>query len=186
MEKETGDSDLIVAKLGTGALSNDAKNALDLETIDRLASDFRAINQLNVSDTSHGVENLRTVFVSSAAVTAGVEVMGVDRPDDENTEAIQLASMVGNKHLFRTLENSLGLYVAEGLVTHHELDIEEVWDIIVGATANALKEGIVPVFNENDAVSVAELFSRIRDEKGVERKRFGDNDASIFDRHRWL
>ncbi len=176
MEKAAGENDLIIVKTGTRGISNEAMNMLDLDVMREIALDMRALNQLNTDDTSTEAGNLRTLLVSSAGVTAGVEAMGKDRPKDEDTKAMRLASMVGGKYLYKAWEEAFGLLVAEGLVTGHELDVDEVWNLVVEGVALSLKEGYMPVFNNNDAVSDEELFGKIKSRKGIERKHFGDND----------
>jgi glutamate 5-kinase len=137
---------------------------------------MRALNQLDPDDTSVESQNLRTLLVSSAGVTAGVEAMDRDRPEDTDTEGMRLASMIGGKYLYKAWEEAFGLLVAEGLVTGHELDEEEVWNLVVEGVVHSLGNGYMSIFNNNDAVSDDELFGRMKNEKGIERKHFGDND----------
>jgi glutamate 5-kinase len=176
MEKAAGDDDLIIVKTGTRGISNEAMNKLDLDVMREIALDMRALNQLDPDDTSVESQNLRTLLVSSAGVTAGVEAMDRDRPEDTDTEGMRLASMIGGKYLYKAWEEAFGLLVAEGLVTGHELDEEEVWNLVVEGVVHSLGNGYMSIFNNNDAVSDDELFGRMKNEKGIERKHFGDND----------
>jgi glutamate 5-kinase len=105
------------------------------------------------------------VLVTSGAVGAGMGVLGYARRPGEVSEQ-QACAAVGQSRLMATYErlfSSHGLVAAQVLLTHADLEHKERHLNARNTLITLLRHGVVPVINENDAVSFTEL-------------KFGDND----------
>jgi len=146
----------LVIKLGTGVLSRAGGRALDKGQFQRIAQEVAALH----------AGPCECILVSSAAIAAGVRVLGLAaRPDD--LPGKQACAAAGQPELMRLYSTSFrdhGLHVAQLLLTHGDID-SRMRRSNARNTINRLLEArnVVPVINENDTVAVEEL-------------RFGDND----------
>ncbi len=105
------------------------------------------------------------VLVSSGAIGAGMEALGLDRRP-RNLPDLQMAAAVGQTSLmarYSRLFAAQGCRVGQVLLTHDGLKARARHLNARNALLNLLRHRIVPVVNENDAVAVDEI-------------RFGDND----------
>ena len=105
------------------------------------------------------------VVVSSGAVGAGMGVLAMDkRPTDLSN--LQACAAVGQSRLMSTYTELFArhnLPVAQVLLTHDDLEHRERHLNARNTLVSLLAKGVVPIVNENDAVSYTEL-------------KFGDND----------
>lgn len=105
------------------------------------------------------------VLVSSGAVAVGVELLGMpERPKDLAT--IQAVAATGQSRLIRRYEHAfrkLGYVSSQMLLTHADLADRERYVNIRRCMEALLDLGVVPVVNENDALTAREIT-------------FGDND----------
>jgi len=146
----------IVLKFGTGILAREGGCSLDPTQFRRLSAEIAELVKGGIP----------CVVVSSAAVAAGVDALGLpSRPVD--LAGKQACAAVGQPALMGAYTRHFarhGLRPAQLLLSH-----EDIFD--AGRRRNAsvtLKKllaspGVVPIINENDSVAVEEL-------------RFGDND----------
>ncbi|HMO64044.1 MAG TPA: glutamate 5-kinase [Verrucomicrobiota bacterium] len=144
----------LVVKLGTGILT-DATMRPDLVQFAQLVGQVAA-------QRAAGRE---VVLVSSGAVGAGMGALGFTRRPKKLDE-LQACAAVGQSRLmaiYETFFRHHGLGVAQVLLTHDDLANHERHLNARHTLRRLLGLGIVPVINENDAVSVTEL-------------KFGDND----------
>jgi glutamate 5-kinase len=144
----------IVVKLGTGVLT-DAKKQPDLAQLEQL------VNQV-AQQRAAGRE---IVLVSSGAVGAGMGVLGHAKRPAELAE-LQACAAVGQSRLMSTYEKLFAkhnLNVAQVLLTHADLEHHERHLNARNTLVRLLQHGVVPIINENDAVSFTEI-------------KFGDND----------
>jgi len=144
----------IVVKLGTGVLT-DASKRLDPGQIRQLVAQVAA-------QRAAGRE---VVLVSSGAVGAGMGVLGFEKRPSELGQ-LQACAAVGQSRLMATYEKlfaKFGLDVAQVLLTHDDLEHHERHLNARNTLVTLLRHGVVPIINENDAVSFTEL-------------KFGDND----------
>jgi len=106
------------------------------------------------------------VLVSSGAIASGLQALGIRRrPTD--LPSLQMAAAVGQTRLMAVYEKCFARHrakVAQILLTHDDLKDRHRHLNARHAIHKVLEERVVPVINENDAVSVEEI-------------RFGDNDA---------
>ncbi len=144
----------LVVKVGTNVLAG-ADGTLDPGRIQALADGVQRIRQAGK----------KVALVSSGAIGAGVGRLGLGkRPTD--LRHLQACAAVGQSFLMRAYEEYLsraGLPTAQILLTAGDFDNRTRY-LNARNTINTLLEwGCLPIINENDSVSVAEI-------------RFGDND----------
>jgi glutamate 5-kinase len=144
----------LVIKVGTNVLSRD-DDSLDVERIAILAEQIHRVRETG----------RQVVLVSSGAVGAGMGLLSLDqRPND--LPHLQAAAATGQASLIRQYDECLskhGYHAAQMLLTGEDFR-QRVRYLNVRNTLYTLFEyGAVPIVNENDTVSVAEI-------------RFGDND----------
>ena len=108
----------------------------------------------------------RVVLVTSGAVGLGCQKLLLEqRPD--NVVALQAAAAVGQGYLMALYDQALachGMSVAQVLLTRSDLADRRRYNNASSTLTQLLDWGVLPVINENDALSPAEL-------------RFGDNDT---------
>ena len=142
---------LWVLKLGTSLLRGDAASAIE-GYCDCIAS---AIERGD-----------RVVLVTSGAVGLGCQQLQLDqRPD--RVVALQAAAAIGQGHLMALYDQAMarhGISVAQVLLTRSDLADRRRYTNASSTLMQLLEWGVMPVINENDALSPAEL-------------RFGDNDT---------
>jgi glutamate 5-kinase len=144
----------IVVKLGTGVLTDERKQP-DLAQMEQLVAQVAQQRQA-------GKEVL---LVTSGAVGAGMGALGYEKRPAELAE-LQACAAVGQSRLMGTygsLFSRFGLHVAQVLLTHEDLEDHDRHLNARNTLVTLLERGVVPIINENDAVSFTEL-------------KFGDND----------
>ncbi|MFO1488804.1 MAG: glutamate 5-kinase [Verrucomicrobiota bacterium] len=144
----------IVVKLGTGVLT-DSRKQPDLAQMEQLVAQMAAQRQA-------GKE---IVIVTSGAVGAGMGALGYETRPAELAEK-QACAAVGQSRLmaiYDKLFSKFKLTVGQVLLTHEDLEHHERHLNARNTLVTLLSRGIVPIINENDAVSITEL-------------KFGDND----------
>lgn len=144
----------IVVKLGTGVLT-DSRKQLDLAQMEQLVAQMAAQRKA-------GKE---IVLVTSGAVGAGMGALGYETRPAELAEK-QACAAVGQSRLMAVYDQLFakhGLVVAQVLLTHEDLEHHERHLNARNTLVTLLSRGVVPIINENDAVSITEL-------------KFGDND----------
>lgn len=127
---------------------------------------YQRIAHLVEQMTALSLRKKKVIFVSSGAIGAGMEALGLKkRPQDLPT--LQAAAAIGQVRLMRTYEDLFGrsgLLTAQVLLTHEDLKNRSRHLNIKNTLITLLEKGIIPIVNENDTVSVDEI-------------KFGDNDV---------
>lgn len=145
----------VVIKLGTGVLTSGI-GQLDVARIEALC---QAVNQLR----QRGIE---VIIVSSGAVGLGMGKLALKkRPRD--LASLQACAAVGQSILINTWQQGFdphGLTVAQILLTREDLRARHRHNAVFNTIERLLAKGVVPIVNENDTVSAAEI-------------KFGDNDT---------
>ena len=159
--RRAADADRVLVKAGTNSLT-DENSRLDRVKLDKLVADIMALRERGKD----------VVLVSSGAVGAGIgrieQENGTpvgERGDTTLTES-QALSTVGQSHLMRHYTQSFDRYdqtVAQILLTGQDLDTPERFHNFQNTIETLLEWDVVPIINENDAVTVDEL-------------KIGDND----------
>ena len=144
----------MVVKLGTGILTSRSKQI-----------DPAQVEQLVAQVAAQRVAGREVVVVSSGAVGAGMGALGLaKRPTDLSD--LQACAAVGQSRLMSTYSELFArhnLPVAQVLLTHDDLEHRDRHLNARNTLVSLLDKGVVPIVNENDAVSYTEL-------------KFGDND----------
>ena len=151
----------IVVKVGTHAIATKSGKP-DYAALRRLVSQLCELRK-------GGNE---VVFVSSGAVAAGVESLGLKaRPKDVND--VQMCAAVGQARFiaeYEALFEKHGVKIGQCLLTHYDFEDRRRAQNVRKSLDHLVKAGIIPVINENDVVADEEL-------KG---QTFGDNDWLSF------
>ncbi len=151
----------IVVKVGTHAIAKRTGRP-DYPALRRLVAQLSELRQA-------GNE---VVFVSSGAVAAGVEALGLKaRPRDVND--VQMCAAVGQARFIYEYEKLFaehGVKIGQLLLTHYDFEERHRAQNVKKALERLVRSGIVPIVNENDVVADEEL-------KG---QTFGDNDWLSF------
>lgn len=138
----------MVVKVGTSTLTYD-NGKLNLGRIDKLARTIADIK-------NRGTE---VVLVSSGAIGVGVSKLGLkERPT--LTREKQAAAAVGQcelMYLYDKMFSEYGYKTGQVLLTRDVIDIPERKDNVTNTFNTLLDMHVVPVVNENDAVSVDEI-----------------------------
>ncbi len=148
------DASRIVVKMGTGVLT-DSRKQLDPAQMGQLVAQVAAQRQA-------GKE---VILVTSGAVGAGMGALGCQKRPTDPAE-LQACAAVGQSRLMATYDRlfaQFNLHVAQVLLTHDDLQHHDRHLNARNTLVTLLARGVVPIINENDAVSITEL-------------KFGDND----------
>lgn len=144
----------LVVKLGTGVLT-DSRKQPDPAQLEQLVAQVAAQRQAG----------REVVVVTSGAVGAGMGALGFEKRPADLAE-LQACAAVGQSRLMSVYESLFAKYqipVAQVLLTHDDLEHHERHLNARNTLVTLLRHGVVPIINENDAVSFTEL-------------KFGDND----------
>lgn len=144
----------LVVKFGTGVLT-DARKQPDLAQLEQLVAQVAAQRKAE----------REILIVTSGAVGAGMGALGFDKRPASLAE-LQACAAVGQSRLmamYQKLFGTFGIEVAQVLLTHADLEHHERHLNARNTLVTLLARGIVPIINENDAVSFEEI-------------KFGDND----------
>jgi len=153
---------LIVVKVGTSGITT-SEGKLDEEEMEKLAGQIAAVTK----------QGDRVVLVTSGAITAGIAELGIP-PKPNDVVFQQAAAATGQSMLmakYRELFKAHGLKAAQILLTAEDLSNRASYVHTCNVLNMLLKTGVVPIINENDVTSVAEL----RQKEGY-RVNFSDND----------
>jgi glutamate 5-kinase len=144
----------VVVKVGTNVLA-DAGGQLDRARIQSLADQLHRIR----------AAGRQVALVSSGAIGAGVGKLGLGkRPTD--LAQLQACAAVGQTALMQLYQESLaphGVKTAQILLTAGDFDSRARYLNVRNTIRTLFEYGALPIINENDTVSVAEI-------------KFGDND----------
>ena len=150
-----GDARKIVIKLGSNTISDESGN-VNIKVMHAIVEQIMELIR----------QNRRVVLVSSGAGICGVAAIGKwHRKKDINyKQALCAIGQVELMNAYKALFGEYGIHVAQLLLTkedfqdhHRELNIRN-------ALFTLVDEGVIPVVNENDSVSVDEI-------------KIGDNDT---------
>lgn len=143
-----------MVKLGTGVLT-DSRKQPDLSQMEQLVAQVAA----------QRAAGRQVVLVTSGAVGAGMGVLGHAKRPTELAE-LQACAAIGQSRLMTTYEQlfaKFNLHVGQVLLTHDDLEHHDRHLNARNTLVTLLQHGVVPVINENDAISFTEI-------------KFGDND----------
>ncbi|MGL6202570.1 MAG: glutamate 5-kinase [Lachnospiraceae bacterium] len=149
----------IVIKIGTSTITHKETGNIDLEKLEKFV---RILTNLRN-------KGKQVIVVSSGAIGIGKRALGyTERPKEAAVR--QACAAVGQGRLMMLYEKLFGEYsqlTAQILLTKESITNEECKKHAQMAFAQLLKMNVVPIVNENDAISVDE------EAYGI----FGDNDT---------
>jgi glutamate 5-kinase len=149
----------VVVKLGTGVITTGI-GVLDTKRIEALCAQLAALR-------AGGTE---VIVVSSGAVGLGMGRLGLARKPKEVTKK-QACAAIGQSLLMQTWQQGFaphGINVAQVLLTREDMQARSRYLSIKAVLAQLVSYGTIPIINENDTVSAAEINAMLK---------FGDNDT---------
>lgn len=150
-----GNVSRVVLKFGTTSLTQGG-NAISREFMDSVAEQVWRLRQ----------EGKQVLIVTSGAVGVGLKAMNVT-PKPKEIPIRQAAASVGQGLLMQKWSESFqkyGILVGQVLMTLDSFSDRESALNLTNTVESLLANGVVPIFNENDAIAVSEI-------------KFGDNDT---------
>lgn len=148
----------LVIKVGTSTLIL-PNGKINLESIDGLA--FVISTLMN--------RGLEVILVSSGAMGFGLNVLDKEkRPKEiDQQQAISSVGQVAMMSLYTQMFNHYSTTVSQVLLTRDVVEYPKSLKNVTNSIESLLKMGILPIINENDAISVDEMDHQTK---------FGDND----------
>ena len=144
----------IVVKVGTNVMTN-RDNRIVRPVLNDLVRQIATLYE----------ENIMCVLISSGSVIAGMEVLG-DSHIKDKTIRRQVYSAIGQPRMMRLYYNifrDYGMKCAQVLATKRDFNPGIHRENMINCYEGLMAEGVVPIANEDDAVSVT-------------RSMFSDND----------
>lgn len=145
---------MVVIKIGTNVLT-DSQGALDRGRVQELADQVQRLQ----------ANSRKVVLVSSGAIGAGVGLLNLGKRPSE-LRHLQACAAIGQSVLMQAYQEALGphgVHPAQILLTAGDFDNRARYLNVRNTILTLLEWNCLPIINENDTVSVAEI-------------RFGDND----------
>ncbi|EHI74369.1 glutamate 5-kinase [Streptococcus criceti] len=148
----------LVIKVGTSSLVL-PNGKINLNKIDQLA--------FVISDLMN--QGKEVILVSSGAMGFGLNVLGRDKRPAEiaQQQAVSSVGQVAMMGLYSQVFSHYQTTVSQLLITRDVIVYPESLENFTNAFESLIKMGIVPIVNENDAVSIEEMDHQTK---------FGDND----------
>ena len=150
-----GEVDRVVIKIGTTSLMQGRKS-ISIDFMDSVAEQVRALKD----------EGKEIIIVTSGAIGVGLRAMKVQaNPNDIPIR--QAAASVGQSILMQRWADSFqrqGMIVGQVLMSLDTYSDRESAINLNNTVDSLLENGVIPIFNENDAVCITEI-------------KFGDNDT---------
>ena len=147
----------LVVKLGTNLVTT-GDGCLDLDNMAILVDQVSQLHQ----------QGLETILVSSGAIAAGRDKLGLDR-EHKDIPLRQVMAAVGQGRLMHTYEQLFaghGITVAQALLTKMDISDRAGYLNARNTLMTLLDLRVLPIVNENDVVAIDE----------IKEAKFGDND----------
>ena len=155
MSRELQDVKRIVLKVGTNLLSS--KDGIDELCIDSIVEQIALLMQ----------KNYQVLLVTSGAIGMGAKELHLKGPVKQIAMR-QACASIGQPLLMSSYRRAFkkhGLVCSQILLTRKDLNNRHTYVNLRNSVFTLLELGVIPIFNENDVVSTAEIGSA-----------FGDND----------
>lgn len=145
----------MIVKVGTNVLTLD-DGVLNLGVMQNIALQIKVL-----------MNKYQIILISSGSIGCGVQKLGLsERPDTIREK--QACASVGQAELMRVWEIVFGkVVVGQILPTNYDFSLRESRENFIQTTNQLWEWGVVPIINENDPMSTAE----------IGRVVFGDNDG---------
>ncbi|WP_027420609.1 glutamate 5-kinase [Crocinitomix catalasitica] len=144
----------VVIKVGTNVMINKDKRIVQ-PILKNLVDQIAALYE----------QDIIAVLVSSGSANAGKEILGKSKIKDKSIRR-QVYSSIGQPRMMRyyySLFHDYGMRCAQVLATKRDFNPGEHRENMINCYEGLLSEGVIPIANEDDAVSVT-------------RSMFSDND----------
>jgi glutamate 5-kinase len=158
----------VVIKLGTSVVTGEGGEVCG-ERIEALVRSIAVLNQAN----------RQVVLVSSGAVGLGAGRLGLHKSRLKDVVVRQACAAVGQSllmHIYEKLFRVHDLKIAQVLLTEDDFTDFRRYTNLRRTMEKLLKLGVLPIINENDTVSTAELEYDQSAAAGGQERVFGDND----------
>ena len=143
----------VVVKVGTNVLTNKDNRILG-PVLRELVRQIAVLYE----------ENIMVILVSSGSAMAGMEILGETNIKDKSIRR-QVYSAVGQPRMMRhyySLFHDYGMRCAQVLATKRDFDIGKHRENMINCYEGLLAEGVIPIANEDDAVSLTmSMFSEM-------------------------
>ncbi|MDR2018333.1 MAG: glutamate 5-kinase [Syntrophobacterales bacterium] len=151
---KTGNIKRIVVKIGTSVLL-DKENHVSIGKIEKIAKQVKVLKD----------KGIEVAIVSSGAVACGMETLNLKkRPVEiEKKQALASIGQVSLMKMYKETFERAWMKVGQILLTHEDIKSKTKCLNLMNTMNTLLAMDIVPVINENDALSFKEI-------------KFGDND----------
>ncbi len=136
----------IVVKVGTNVMTN-KDNRIVVPILKRLVDQIARLYE----------EDIMCILISSGSVIAGKEVLNNNDIED-TTIRRQVYSAVGQPRMMRhyySIFHNYGMRCAQVLATKRDFDMGKHRDNMCNCYEGLMSQGIVPIANEDDAVSLS-------------------------------
>lgn len=140
------DKEILVVKYGSTSVANG--NGMDHARLSGYAEQLARLR-----------DTYELVVVSSGSVATG-QVIWNEIRNGEDLPGRQSLAMLGSASSHMAWQSALaehGIPAGQLLLTHREVDDSEVTPFLEQAIQDNFKNGILPILNENDAISIQEL-----------------------------
>lgn len=161
----------VVIKVGTNVMTN-KDNRIVRPVIEHLVKQVAELYE----------RNIMTVLVSSGSVIAGKEVLGQSSIENK-TMRRQVFSAIGQPRMMRLYYNMFhdyGMKCAQVLATKRDFNPGEHRKNMINCYEGLLSEGVIPIANEDDAVSLTSSMFSDNDELASLVAELIDADALIL------
>lgn len=164
----------IVVKIGTNVMTN-KDNRIVVPILKRIVDQVARLYE----------EDIMTVLISSGSVIAGKEVLDDNEIDtiDNAAQRRQVYSAVGQPRMMRhyySIFHDYGMRCAQVLATKRDFDFGRHRDNMINCYEGLLGQGIIPIANEDDAVSLSMSMFSDNDELASLVAELVDADALIL------
>lgn len=135
----------IVVKVGTNVLTNKDNRILG-PVLRELVRQIAVLHE----------RNIEVILVSSGSAMAGKEVLGDTKIKDPSIRR-QVYSSVGQPRMMRhyySIFHDYGMHCAQVLATKRDFDPGKHRENMINCYEGLLSEGVIPIANEDDAVSL--------------------------------
>lgn len=146
---------LIVVKVGTNVMKN-KNNRIVRPVLQNLVSQIANLYE----------RNIMTILVSSGSTIAGKEVLGSSKIEDKSIRR-QVYSSIGQPRMMRLYYNifhDYGINCAQVLPTKRDFQSGVHRNNMINCYKGLLEEGVIPVANEDDTVSLTSSMFTDNDE----------------------
>jgi len=155
LKKSANTSQKIVIKIGASLLTG-GRTTIVAENLERLVRLVAGCYR----------DGRKVILVTSGAVASGLEILGFKRRPTALSE-LQAAAAAGQNILMQAYASEFakhGLQCAQILITREDFHDRQRYLNARNTINTLLRHGVIPVLNENDAISTEEI-------------KFGDNDT---------